>query len=210
MATIEWMGKYTAVSMRASLPDDTLIINTCSDNDTDQTGDATRWSWTNPTNRRYWATHKNDPECTAVSLECLWQGTKIMQGQSSPDYKILGGDWRKGKGRRPIGAWNGPGRGLITNPGTARREIYVPAFVTQLHQQLYDNSKASRLLREATAHDGRIALRDFDTGRGIDRNGPMSHAWVLSIILNGDHGQLGALDTDTTQRIIEIQHIAKE
>ena len=39
-------------------------------------------------------------------------------------------------------------------------------------------------LGKARQHAGLVYLRDFDTGRGIDRNGPMSHAWVLAVWLN--------------------------
>jgi len=36
----------------------------------------------------------------------------------------------------------------------------------------------------AANHPGPVYLRDHDTGRGVDRNGPMSHGWVLCTFLN--------------------------
>lgn len=201
------MPKFTPIGMRTKTPEGAQVINTCSDNDTSETGNATRWSWSNPTNRRYPAIHKNDAGCAAISLECLWQGTKIRGNANEPDAQTLAGDWRRGKGKKPRGAWNGPNRPLITTPGEARREIYLPAFITQIHRQLTENA-AARALLDAAMRDPRPAyLRDFDTGQGIDRNGPMSHAWVLATILNGEHEQFGTLDADTTRKIEEIQEM---
>lgn len=206
--TINWMGTFTAIGMRTLAPKETMVINTCSDNDTDKRGEQTRWSWSNPTNRKYRATHKNDPQTTAISLECLWQGTKILAGQKRPAQTTLEGNWRAGKGRKPQGAWDGPDRPLITNPGIARREIYLPAFVAQIHQWLEQDEQVREMVRAAALH-GKVLLRDFDTGRGIDRNGPMSHAWVLATILNGNHVEFGPLDDNTTTKIREIQINAK-
>lgn len=177
------MANFIAIGMRAKVTDPTgWVANTCSDNDTDAAGDDTRWSFCNPTNRAI--THVYE-DIEAVSLECLWQGTKITRANvtGKPDPEILGGAWRKGKGKRPIGAYGGDGKPLITNPGDARRAIYIPAFRNLVTHWMQDAEVADRIAR-AQAFDGNIYLRDHDTGQGIDRNGPMSHAWVLSVYFN--------------------------
>lgn len=177
------MANFIAIGMRAKVQD-TLgwVANTCADNDTDLRGDDNRWSWCNPTNRAI--VHQYE-DIEAVSLECLWQGTKITKANVTgrPDPAILAGNWRGGKGKRPIGAYAGPGKPLITNPGDARRAIYIPAFRNLVEHWQQDPAVAD-LLERAHAFDGNIYLRDHDTGQGIDRNGPMSHAWVLSVFFN--------------------------
>jgi hypothetical protein len=39
-------------------------------------------------------------------------------------------------------------------------------------------------VQQARAHPGDVYLRDHDTGRGVHRRGPMSHAYVLAFWLN--------------------------
>lgn len=182
---IEHMGHFTAIGMRAKVLDpDALVITTCSDNDTDARGTATRWSWSNPTNRAI-AHRYHDVE--AVSVECLWQGTKILKNARGdrPDPLTLAGDWRRGKAKAPRGAYAGPGQPLITTPGEARRRIYLPAFRRLVEHQMRV-PQIAEWVEAARNHPAPVYLRDFDTGRGVDRNGPMSHAWVLATWLNTD------------------------
>jgi hypothetical protein len=175
------MGHFTAIGMRTKVEDlSALVINTCSGNDTDAAGDFTSWTWSNPTNR---AIIHHYEGYQAVSVECLWQGTKVFRGGAAPDEITLGGDWRRGKAKRPIGAWAGEGVPLITSPGEARRRIYVPAFRNLVEHWLQDD-EVRVWVERAKAWGGPVFLRDHDTGRGIDRNGPMSHAWVLCEFLN--------------------------
>lgn len=175
-------NKFIAVGMRAPIAEPgAMVINTCSGNDTDAVGDSKHWTWTNPTNRAI--VHKY-ADVGAVSVECLWQGTKIWQGMTRPDQDILNGNWRRGKGKKPIGAWAGGGVPLIRSPGEARRKIYLPAYENLIRWWLAHSEEARTLLAIAKAHEGHVYLRDFDTGQGIDRNGPMSHAWLLSTWLN--------------------------
>lgn len=193
------MGKFTAIGMRTPVTEpNALIINTCADNDTSEVGQLCRWSWSNPTNRKYTATYL---DITAVSTEAMWQGTKIvMSGADSlfddarPDQDILDGNWRKNKGKKPIGAYAGKGNILITNPGEARRKIYIPVFLNQISSWIADSWEVRNMLKMAINHDGNVYMRDFDTGRGIDRNGPMSHAWLLATILNLVFCGAGATD----------------
>ena len=181
MSKIISMGHFTAIGMRAKVEaPNALVINTCGKNDTAERGEFTNWVWSNPTNRAI-AHHYKD--VVAVSVECLWQGTKIFDEDGEPDPLTLGGDWRRGKAKRPLGAWAGVGVPLITSPGTARRAIYVPAFRNLVDHWLQD-AKVQKWIDDARNHDGPVYLRDHDTGRGIDRNGPMSHAWVLATRLN--------------------------
>ncbi len=178
---IESMGKFTSIGMRTKVSDTTaLVINTCGANDTTERGDYHSWSWSNPTNRKF-----SHVYCalTAVSTEALWQGMKIRPGMTEPDFATLAGDWRRGKGKKPIGAWAGFGQPLITSPGAARRAIYIPAFRRQIESWLEDDTVMGWIV-DAKEHPGPVFLRDHDTGRGIDRNGPMSHAWVLAMWLN--------------------------
>ncbi len=186
MKTIERMGKFTAIGMRTPTPEGALVINTCADNDTDATGTLTRWSWSNPTNRRYPALYNPQPGevVQAASTEAMWQGTKIFAPGGRPDERTLAGDWRHGKAKRPIGAWAGEGQPLLTTAGAARRAIYLPAFRSQIEHWIFDSAKVREWLDEAGKWQGDIFLRDFDTGRGVERNGPMSHAWVLATYLN--------------------------
>lgn len=188
MSKVISMGHFTAIGMRTKVEDPkALIINTCSCNDTAEFGDETHWAWSNPTNRAI--IHKY-ADIEAVSVECLWQGTKLLPSQTRPDPEILAGNWRKNKGKRPAGAYTGPNASrmdppypLITSPGEARRKIYIPAFRNLIEHWLGKDIVRS-FVEQAKAHPGPVYLRDHDTGRGIDRNGPMSHAWVLASFLN--------------------------
>lgn len=186
---IQMMGHFTAIGMRVKVVADTLVINTCGKNDTTDLGGPESWSWANPTNRAI--THKYQ-DIEAVSVECLWQGTKIRPGMTGPDQQTLQGDWRRGKGRRPIGAYAGPGQPLITTPGEARRTIYIPAF-KNLFRYWMQNEQARDLVAQAYKHDGPVFLRDHDTGRGVDRNGPMSHAWLMCTWLNESENMDGLM-----------------
>lgn len=179
------MGKFTAIGMRTaekSLPEDAIIINTCGKNDTNEIGSPNSWVWCNPTNRAILHTYH---DITAVSVECLWQGTKILKTNTTgvPDQATLNGEWRRGKGRAPRGAYAGPGAPLITSPGEARRKIYVPAF-RNLIEHWMKNEEVASWVQQCRESNGLVFLRDHDTGRGIDRNGPMSHAWLLCEYLN--------------------------
>lgn len=175
------MGKFTAIGMRVKVEDKTaLVVNTCGKNDTAEKGDPTSWVWCNPTNRAI--VHPYE-DIQAVSVECLWQGTKLRPGQDRPDPEILAGAWRKNKGKKPAGAYAGPGQPLITSPGQARRRIYLPAFKRLVEHWLQD-AEVAAWLQAAKNHAGPIFLRDHDTGRGLDRHGPMSHAWVMCMFLN--------------------------
>lgn len=177
---IDSMGHFTAIGMRDSVPRGAVVINTCARNDTAERGTDHDWVWCNPTNR---AMRHHYVDVVAVSVECLWQGTKIREEGGRPSAVVLGGQWRANKARRPLGAWAGEGQPLITDPGNARRAIYIPAFRRLVEHWLCDPEIADRVQR-ARAHDGPIFLRDWDTGRGVDRNGPMSHAWLLAMWLN--------------------------
>lgn len=184
---IKSMGKFTAIGMRTKVDEDehpnALVINTCGRNDTDEIGTATSWVWCNPTNRVL--THPYE-DIEAVSVEALWQGTKLLPGQERPDPEIIGGAWRKNKGRKPAGAYAGPGKPLICTPGAARRAIYLPAFRRLIEHGL-ENETIAGWVAEAYGHDGPVFLRDHDTGRGLDQNGPMSHAWLLCDWLNNEY-----------------------
>jgi len=176
-------SEYIATGMRTRIDDDGLhwVVNTCAPNDTTDPGDEKRWGWTTPTSRIMQHEYAG---ITAVSTECLWQGTKMTAGLERPDQDILDGNWRKAKGKKPRGAWAGEGVPLITTPGEARRRIYIPAFRAQIMRWLETSDEAAAMYEKAEAYEGRIYLRDYDTGQGLDRNGPMSHAWVLAIWLN--------------------------
>lgn len=176
--------QFIPVGMRIKLPESATVANTCAFNDTSFQGNKTQWGWANPANTRFLAVHPNDPECVAVSAEAMWQGTKIMPGQKRPTEANLRGAWRKNKGKRPIGAWNGPDLPLITTPGAARRAIYVPTYRTQIEKWLAAAPEIAEMLDRLRAAGQPVYLRDFDTGQGIDRNGPVSHAWILSVWLN--------------------------
>ncbi len=180
MHEIESMGHFTAIGMRVDAPPGAVVIDTCSGNDTANRGNDHNWTFSNPTNRAI--VHEYE-DARAVSLEALWQGTKAIAGRPCPDPLTLAGDWRRGKAQRPTGAYAGPGKPLIASPGEARRRIYIPAFARLIEHWLQDPEVADRVAR-AQEHSGPIFLRDWDTGRGIDRNAPMSHAWALCVWLN--------------------------
>ena len=177
--TNEGTGRLIPIGMRKKIPEpNALVISTCSDNDLPTFGLPKRWSWANPTNTRYYHEFCG---ITAVSTEALWQGCKLIGGATEPDPEVLAGAWRKNKGRKPRGAWYGPNM-TITDPGEARRKIYIPAYVDQITSWLSWTIVRAHVNR-ALDHDGPVYLRDFDTGQGIDSKGPMSHAWLLSLIL---------------------------
>jgi hypothetical protein len=182
MSKISSMGHFTAIGMRVHVPEsDALVISTCSNNDTSLRGNFNQWSWSNPTNR---AIEHHYEGISAVSVESLWQGTKIFQDGGRPDPETLRGDWRRGKAKRPIGAWAGEGNPLICRPGDARRKIYIPAFERLILHWTRKDDQVADWIEQAKKHPGPVYLRDHDVGRGIDRNGPMSHAWVLATYLN--------------------------
>lgn len=176
------MGKFTAIGMRTSVKDEInpLVVNTCAKNDTAEMGTFESWVWCNPTNRAI--THQY-AGVTAVSLESLWQACKILTPGAAPRQDILDGNWRAGKGKKPIGAWAGVGQPLITNPGEARRKIYIPAF-KNLIQHWMASPEVQNWIQLCKQHPGPVFLRDHDTGRGLDRNGPLSHAWLFCEFLN--------------------------
>lgn len=180
---IQTMGKFTAIGMREKVEDQkALVINTCGKNDTSERGEFTSWSWANPTNRIIKHPYE---DIEAVSVECLWQGTKIMNGDrlTNENVAALQGNWRFGKGKRPVGAYAGKDKPLIRNVPEARRKIYLPAYHRLILHWSQDKEVMSWVER-AQKWDGPVYLRDFDTGRGVDRNAPMSHAWVLAVFLN--------------------------
>lgn len=175
------MGHFTAIGMRTKVEDESaLTISTCGSNDTSARGTYISWAWSNPTNRAM--THLYE-DVEAVSVEALWQGTKVFEEGGRPDPGALAGNWRRGKARRPVGAWAGPDKPLITTPGEARRRIYIPAFRVLIEFWMKDR-EVCRWIERARAHRGPVYLRDHDTGRGIDRDGPLSHAWILCMFLN--------------------------
>lgn len=177
----ESMGHATAIGMREVAPSGSVVINTCSGNDTDERGNDHAWTWCNPTNRAIVHAYE---DVEAVSVEALWQGTKCFDALfPAPDPATLNGAWRRGKAKRPVGAWAGKGRPLITSPGEARRRIYLPAFGRLIDHWMADPEIAERVAR-ARRYRGPVFLRDWDTGRGLDQTGPMSHAWVLCVWLN--------------------------
>ena len=175
------MGHFTAVGMRVKIEDPrALTIGTCGKNDTDERGTFESWVWSNPTNR---AVRHRYEDVEAVSTESLWQGTKIFVEGGAPDLQTLQGDWRRGKAKRPVGAYGGPGKPLLRSAGAARLRIYLPAFQRQVEHWLED-PVVKEWVERARQHDGPVYLRDHDTGRGVLRNGPMSHGWVLASYLN--------------------------
>lgn len=201
---IQHMGKFTAIGMRTPAKDmqpNALVINTCGKNDTNERGTPDSWVWCNPTNR---AINHYYHDLTAVSVECLWQGTKILRDNPTniPDNVTLMGDWRRGKGRAPRGAYAGPDQPLITSPGQARRAIYLPAFKNLIDYWMQDE-QVKQWVNDAFHHDGPVYLRDHDTGRGIDRNGPMSHAWLFCEFLNNQEWP-GLAKKETTPVIPRI------
>lgn len=170
--------------MRTKVEDPTAwVVNTCAHNDTAERGDDTRWGWANPTNRRFRTPEHNG--ISAVSTEAAWQGFKLTaKNPTEPNWEAIRGDWRQGKGRRPIGHWDGTGNPPITTPGAARRAIYIPAFSAQIERWIEADEAVAEMVERARNHDGPVIMRDHDTGQGIDRNGPMSHAWLMAGWLN--------------------------
>lgn len=179
---INSMGHFTAIGMRIKIEDPkAMVINTCGQNDTAEAGTPESWTWSNPTNRIIQHAYE---DIKAVSVEALWQGTKIFQPDGKPDAITLGGEWRRGKAKRPVGAYNGPGAPLLKTPGEARRKIYIPAFTKLVMFWLETNPLVQAWVKAARDWTGPVYLRDHDTGRGVNQRGPMSHAWVLAEFLN--------------------------
>jgi hypothetical protein len=210
MKNLPSMGKFTAIGMRTPVVEgNALVINTCSQNDTCLIGNRTQWTWSNPTNRLVSVVHPEDETVTAVSVEALWQGTKIFRPGELPDILTLEGDWRRAKAKRPIGAWAGEGVALHRSAASARRAIYIPAFIRQKYEILFTHAGAEKLVRDAAKHDGPVYLRDWDTGRGVERNAPMSHAWVLAEILNTGNVPQGYLDDELKMKAEAIHYLTQ-
>jgi len=181
MSALDSMGKFTAIGMFTSVPAGSIVVDTCAHNDTALEGDDYRLAAFNPTNSRFGFEHRG---ARGVSTETGWQGLKAIPGRPCPDPDTLAGRWGRGKKARPIGHWNGDGEPLLTTPGAARRIIYIPAYRLQIERWLaYSATLRDRVARLRS--DRRpVFLRDYDHGRGVDRDGPMSHAWVLAVWLN--------------------------
>ncbi len=122
---IRILGKFSAIGHFTPAPLGSIVIETCSGNDTSDPGSDLNWTWTNPTNRRYEAAYEG---VSAISTQAMWQGTKAFPGEPCPDPLTLAGDWRRGKKRRPLGAWGGPGRPLITSAGEAPPPRQIAMF----------------------------------------------------------------------------------
>jgi hypothetical protein len=69
----------------------------------------------------------------------------------------LAGNWRLGKAKRPLGAYNGT-QPLIKTPGEARRKIYIPAFTNLVKHWLQDEEVLGWVTK-AHEHDGPVFLR---------------------------------------------------
>lgn len=98
-----------------------------------------------------------------------------------PNPDTLAGAWRNGKGKRPLGAYAGPDQPLITNPGTARRAIYIPAFKRLITNWLEDPDVQKVL---AYARNWQGPVFSAITAEASTGDGPMSHAWLLCTWLN--------------------------
>ena len=176
------MGTFIPAGMTDDILDPhALVINTCTGNDTDLAGDEHNWVWANPTNRKFGHEYHGRE---AVSVAALWQGTKVYGPINEPDEFALAGDWRRGKGRAPRGAWAGPGEDLISDIGAARRAIFLPAYKYQIMSWVVGDDKVGEMVHKARHHEGPVYLRDFDTDQGLDNPTAMSHAWLLSVWLN--------------------------
>ena len=174
------MTRYIPIHIRAKAgpAPNTLFANTCSGNDTAVVSDPTNWTWANPTN-----TTTRVPiagtSLTAASTECAWQETKVLPNTpglretpggwflSETDFlaangATLNGNRRRGKGWRPIGAWVGADRPLLTDPAEARRAIYLPAYAAQL-AAAEQHPGVAPILAHAATHE-LVYLRDHNTG----------------------------------------------
>ncbi len=171
------------IHQRQEMPAGSLCIDTCLDNDKSYPGNSRRWSWANPTNTRFVVEYGR---MTFISVEALWQAAKVFIHDGQPDLGIATtpGAWRRAKKRRPFGHWGGPGKPPITTAGEARRRIYVPAYERQITQWLRDPQVAQWVLWARDYGAASVYLRDWDTGKGLDNAGPMSHGWLLAYYLN--------------------------
>lgn len=178
---------FDNIHQRQIMPPDAYVIETCSDNDTPKSGASRRWSWANPSNTRFPVLYGGRVFC---STEGLWQGAKVFTHDGQPDM-VAGakpGHWRRAKKRRPFGHWGGPDQAPITTAREARLRVYLPAYKAQIEQWMTADPEVARWVAEARAHAGIVYLRDWDTGKGLDNGGPMSHGWLLAYYLN--HGRM--------------------
>jgi len=176
------MGEFIAAGIKDDMPgDNAWNVAICTGDDTDLAGDSFQWIWANPSNRKY--SHRYHG-CTAVSVAALWQGTKVHGPVSGPDELAMAGDWRRGHGRVPRGAWAGPAADLIEDVGAARRAIYLPAYRYQVMSWVVGSEEVQQLVQAARDHDGPVYLRDREVFAGVDNPTGMSAAWLLATWLN--------------------------
>lgn len=190
------MTQYLPIHMRTKVETSRyiLVVNTCTDNDTDKIGTKNAWSWSNPTNRAVPVAIPGTDHF-ATSVEALWQGSKVLPGTPGlwrddegrwhlseanfmqANHATLFGDWRRAKGWKPVGAWAGEGLPLVSDPIEARRRVYLPAYAAQLREMVKHPEVRAMLVR-AKGYET-VYLRDHNTGGIEDRRG-MSHAYLLA------------------------------
>jgi len=115
---------------------------------------------------------------TSDSVEGIWQGLKVFDGEIAPQYFTGRGKKRRG---RPEGHKNG---GEVIDYVQARDLIYIPSYMRMVRNCPKARAAAVALIKVAIDAEKEIYLLDFNTNADVcNTKSPLSHASVLATIL---------------------------
>ncbi len=128
------------------------------------------------------------PECTAESVEGIWQGLKVFERMGVDSAKFAITNMKRIKrSSRAYGAVLGhragvQGENLLTY-AEARREIYLPSYHWVLTHKLQE--QLNELAHAATEQT--VVLLDYETNCDLaDLSSPLSHAGLVKRYLEGN------------------------
>lgn len=124
---------------------------------------------------------------SAESVEGLWQGLKVFEGEDIDPAKWaianMAGIKRGGKSRGAVrGHRFGPGSEVLLNYREARIRIYLPAYNWVLENRLGQQVEELRKI----AASKRLVLLDYETNGDVENlSRPLSHAALIQMHLEG-------------------------
>lgn len=119
---------------------------------------------------------------TSMSVEGVWQGLKVFEGNNDVDRTSFRNDTMKGLKRtcrtngRCIGHRKGVNGSELLGYIEARKDIYVPTYFWMLEHKCKDLVNKIRIISQSKT----VVLLDYDTNGDIeDFKKPLSHASLI-------------------------------